>query len=71
MNGRREDVMVGGERPETGDARFRRFIEGLREIDREQARKAPALQGQTNSPPKPGRSGEVPDRPTSTSPPDD
>jgi hypothetical protein len=38
--------MVGGERPETGEARFRRFMEGLREIDREKARKAPASEGQ-------------------------
>jgi hypothetical protein len=26
--------MGGGERPSTGDDRFRRFMEGLREIDR-------------------------------------
>jgi hypothetical protein len=63
--------MVGGERPEIGDARFRRFMEGLRQIDREHARKAPASQGQVSSPPKTGRPGEVPDRPTSTSPPED
>jgi hypothetical protein len=68
---RSEDVMVGGERPETGEARFRRFMEGLREIDREQASKAPALQGQTIHRRNRGGPEGGPDRPTSTNPPDD
>ena len=62
--------MLGGERPEIGEARFRRFMEGLREIDREQARKAPASQGQKFTA-ETGATRRVPDRPTSTGSPDD
>jgi hypothetical protein len=44
---RREGTMIWGERPETMEFRFQRFMEGLREIDRQEAaRKAAEAKGQ-------------------------